>query len=440
MLYKPRVFISHSAKETEAKTLCRAIATGLEAVDFDVLWDANLPSSGAWRGAIDEWIWNCDAAVLVLSMDAVDSKYVAYEAAHLRQRWLHMKPHFALVPVWCPKVNNQVLVQSMGALQIAEIHTNVKLAQWPAPATEASFHIQVQEIVKALEGVREQSQPRHEIEDLLILNLDLGTANDNALAAIANAYQLPPLPPGAKKDRAILLARLLIDSREVLGSPRFERLKNGIPTMMAALESSKDRTPRIVKLVAPFCWVSPDCVARIPALLSKPAGGIRAIAWVRRWPFSERMYLYRTFCTRSKLRIASPSELSGGANQAAFDHILACLGEKVCYDANAKISAVTKRIKKLADSGEPVFLILSADSVDGDLLTLICSTWPDLCVFLYTEKMDEHQLSAKFPTVQIVEPALVEDDETDARIGWGDCMVAAGWTAQQLQNLEEFDS
>lgn len=421
-------------------TLCKAIATGLGAVDFDVLWDANLPTGESWRGAIDEWIWNCDAAVLVLSKDAVDSPYVTYEATHLRQRWLHMKPRFALIPVWCSGVDEQVLVKRMGTLQIAEIHTNVKLAAWPVQGAEAAFDSQVQEIIQALEGVRQQAQPRHEIEDLLILDLDLGTANDNALAAIANAYQLPPLPPGAKKDRAILLARMLIDSKEALGYARFQRLKSGIPAMMAALESSKDRAPRIVKLVAPFCWVSPDCVARLPKLLSQPAGGIRAIGWVRRWQFSERMYLYRTFCTRSKLRIASPSELSGGSSQAAFDHILACLGEKVCHDATAKVNGVTKRIKKLADSGEPVFLILPADSIHDELLTLICSTWPDLCVFLYTEKMDEQQLVSKFPTVQVVQPPLVEDDEEDARIGWGDCMVAAGWTAQQLQNIEEFDS
>lgn len=321
LLYKPRVFISHSAEETEASKLCEAFAKSLRPGGFDVLWDANIPTSEAWRAAIDEWIWNCDAAVLVLSKDAVVSKYVTYEATLLRQRWLHMKPRFALVPVWCPGINNQVLVQNMGTLQIAEIHTNVKLASWPSPPDEESFAGTVQEIVNALEGVCEQAQPRHEIKDWVIKELFHGT-DDNGLADIANAYQLPPLPPGAKKDRAILLARLLIDSSESLGSARFDRLKSGIPAMMAALESSKDRAPKIVKLVAPFCWVPADCVARIPALLSQPSGGIRAIAWVRRWPFSERMYLYRTFCARSKLRIVSPSELSGGGNQAAFDHIL----------------------------------------------------------------------------------------------------------------------
>jgi hypothetical protein len=440
LLYKPRVFISHSAKEKPAQILCEAIAKGLAAADFDVLWDKELPDSAPWRGAVDEWIWNCDAAVLVLSEHAVNSKYVAYEATHLRQRWLHMKPNFVLLPIWCPGVNEQVLVQCMGAVQIAEIHTNVKLAAWPDEKDEAAYNSQAQQVVEKLAAVRQQSQPRHEIEELLILNLDAGTPNDAALEKIATAYGLPPLSPGAKKDRAFLLARLLLDSKECLGSDRFDRLKSGIPKMMAVLESADDRTPRIVKLVAPFCWVSPDRVARIPFLLSNPVGGVRAIAWVRRWPLSEHMYLYRAFCSRTKVHVVSPSDLSGGANQATFDHVLVCLAGKVCYDPNASAAAVAKRIKKLSQSGERVFLNLHADVVANELLTQVCLSWPDLCVFLHSSKLNAQQLSVQFPAAHVIEPALTEDEETDARIGWGDCIVAAGWKAERSQIVEEFES
>jgi hypothetical protein len=89
MAYRPRVFISHSAKEPEAKALCGAIAKGLDPADFEVLWDKNLQTSQTWRAVIDEWIWRCDAAILVLSKAATESRYVAYEAALLRQRWKH---------------------------------------------------------------------------------------------------------------------------------------------------------------------------------------------------------------------------------------------------------------------------------------------------------------------------------------------------------------
>src|SRR5262245_53749405 len=113
LLYKPRVFISHSAKEPDTRKLCESIVAGLRAADFEVLWDADIPTAAKWRGAIDEWIWNCDAAILVLSQHAIESKYVAYEATLLRQRWLHMKPRFLLFPVWCPGVGNELLVKNM---------------------------------------------------------------------------------------------------------------------------------------------------------------------------------------------------------------------------------------------------------------------------------------------------------------------------------------
>src|SRR5262245_26163414 len=105
MLYQPKVFISHSAKESEAAALCHTLAVRLAQDGFEVLWDSNLQTSQAWRAVIDEWIWRCDAAVLVLSESATQSRYLAYEAALLRQRWRY---RFPLIPVWCPGVTETV--------------------------------------------------------------------------------------------------------------------------------------------------------------------------------------------------------------------------------------------------------------------------------------------------------------------------------------------
>jgi hypothetical protein len=331
----------------------------------------------------------------------------------------------------------------MGALQFHEIHTNVKLLPpWPLKATtdSAAFDDTVRQVETALEIVRGQGRPRHEIEDLLIKELNLGTANELALATIADAYQLPSLPAGAKQDRANLLARLLLDPVGKLGEMRFQRLKKGIPTMMTAVESARDRVPRIIKLVAPFCWVPPESAGRIPAFFSQPSSVIRAIAWMRNWRFSERMYLYRAYCTRSKLNIANASDLSGGGSQAILEHITACLAQKVCNNPAAGAASVAKRIQKLASYGEPVFLILPADGIDASVAVTVCNTWKELCVFLYSDQMNEQQLSAQFPGIQLIEPSLSADDEDDARAGWGGCMAAAGWSRDHYENLEEFDS
>jgi hypothetical protein len=342
-----------------------------------------------------------------------------------------------LIPVWCPGVDNQKLVQSMGALQIAEIHTNVKIAAWPSLQSSNPFQPQIAEILTLLNGVMQEAQPRHEIEKLLIANLEQG-ASDSALEKIAKDYQLAALPAGAQADRAVLLARLFLDFGEKLGDDRFQRLRSGIPMMAATLKDYKERVPEIIRLVAPFCWVSPDSVIPIPAIMAQPTKGIRAIAWVRRWPFSERMYLFRALCTQSKLRFASPSALTSGASGAIFDHIVACLADKVCNDPEADQAAVNKRITKRAADGESVFLILATEGIDNTILMQVCTAFPNLCVFLHTDTMTEQELLEQFPSVQIVEPFLSKELESDARAGWGDCMKDAGLSSVRAANLEEF--
>jgi hypothetical protein len=60
-------------------------------------------------------------------------------------------------------------------------------------------------------------------------------------------------------------------------------------------------------------------------------------------------------------------------------------------------------------------------------------------VFLPSDQMDEQQLSAQFPGVQLIEPSLSFDDEaTPPRMG--SCMAAVGWNHDHHENLEEFDS
>lgn len=273
MLYRPRVLISHSAKEPEAQSLCCAIADQLDRAAFDVLWDKNLQPSDAWRSVIDEWIWRCDAAVLVLSPAAVESGYVAYEAALLRQRWKNSAGQFLLIPVWCPGVTKEVLTGRMGALQLGEI-TNLQLAAWPPGATSAPspFDDVCQQTISRLATLQTRLQARHDVEDLLIKQLNLGTPNEEALREIAVEYRLAPIPNGAKKDLATALARHILDFGVPPGPERFRALACGIDTMMAAMSDASDRVPKIVNLVAPFCWVSPAGAVRVAVLSSLPPG------------------------------------------------------------------------------------------------------------------------------------------------------------------------
>jgi hypothetical protein len=414
MLYVPKVFISHSAKEPEARQLCQSVADHLAGAGFRVLWDADLQTSQPWRAVIDEWIWRCDTAVLVLSEAATMSRYVAYEAALLRQRW---RNQFLLVPVWCPGVTEQMLIDRMGALQIAEIQTNVKLPSWPA-----AFDDVAGQVLAAVTPVLTSLQARHDVEERLISELNFGTVSEAALNAIAAKYGLPPFPAGTKQDVAATLTRRLLDSSEPLGEDRFSFLASGLGVMKTAVNDAA-RVPRIVNLVAPFCWVQPDTALGVTLLSTLPPGQSRAVAWARSWRFSERMYLYRGFCTRDrmKLLIASVSDTAGGQPAKIRDHIRSVLAWEVWRNRTETALRVAARITYLAKKGVPVFLLLPAHAVDAAVLKETQTQWPELCVFLFGD--DEREIRERFPDVTIL--PLTPDLEDAARIGWGDCMAEA---------------
>ncbi len=437
MSHRPRVFISHSAKEQETQTLCRAISSYLDTDEFEVLWDqVNLETSAAWRPAIDEWIWRCDAAVLVISRAATDSRYVAYEAALLRQRWKHMAGQFLIIPIWCPGVDETLLTARMGALQLSEIQTKLKLVEWPANAASdpAAFDSVCQQASNLLTGLKSKLQARHNAEDLLIKELNLGTPSEEALIEIAADFNMPPMPSGAKKDLATALARRILDFDAALGPERFQAILAAIDTMNAAMSDAGDRVPRIINLVAPFCWVYPSAAVRLTALSALPPTETRVVAWKRSWSLSERMYLYRGYCTRSstKIRIASVSDTAGGKSASILAHIQSVLSQEVCRQpaGDAQLAA---KIKDLARQGVPVYLLVPVRAVDATILAEVSKRWPEVCMFLFGEELDEVQLREQFPGVEFVDPAPALQDETNARTGWGDCMIAAGIPYESLE-------
>jgi hypothetical protein len=439
MSYRPRIFISHSAKEPEAKSLCRAIADELIRGEFDVLWDQNLQTSQAWRSVVDEWIWRCDGAVLVLSQAATESRYFAYEAALLRQRWKNAAGQFLLIPIWCPGVTHAILTDRMGALQLSEIQTNIRLDGWPLDAPNA-FNDVCRQAVARLTTLQASIQARHDVEDLLIKQLNHGTPNEEALREIATQYNLAPMPTGSKKDLAATLARHILDFAVPLGPKRFEVLVSGIDTMMAAISDARDRVPRIVNLVAPFCWVSPASAIRVAALSALPPGQVRAIAWKRSWLLSERMYVYRGYCTRSKakLKIANASDGAGGTAASILEHIRSVLAREVCHDQGASEIGLASKIRDLAKQSVPVFLILPARAAVAGILSEVFGRWPDICVFLFGEELDVMEVNNQFPGVELVDPPLSGEDESAARTGWGECMDAAGIPYSDLESGAAF--
>lgn len=96
------IFISHSAKTDAAKTLLHGLSKLLNKHGHRVLLDQDGLSPGKnWYNILNWWMNNCDTALVLLSKDALKSKFVAYEVSILTYR-LRTNPKFRLFPILVP--------------------------------------------------------------------------------------------------------------------------------------------------------------------------------------------------------------------------------------------------------------------------------------------------------------------------------------------------
>jgi hypothetical protein len=94
-----RLFISHSSHAEGASERLCAVVDALGKRGFNVMVDKDVIRSGdVWRERINAMLVECDAAVILLTQDALGSAWVLKEATILK--WRHDRnERFALVPV-----------------------------------------------------------------------------------------------------------------------------------------------------------------------------------------------------------------------------------------------------------------------------------------------------------------------------------------------------
>src|ERR1700749_2291423 len=111
-IYKPIVFISHSAKDPLARDLLTRIYDALNSEDEVLLDRKGLEPNNEWRKELQTWLGLCQGAVLLLSEDAINnSKWVKKEATIISYR-REMDNKFILVSVLIPPVTGDTLKHS----------------------------------------------------------------------------------------------------------------------------------------------------------------------------------------------------------------------------------------------------------------------------------------------------------------------------------------
>jgi hypothetical protein len=105
------VFVSHSSHAPDALDRLEVLVKGLRGGKngFEVLFDKEQITEGArWREAINAMLAECDAAVILVTPDALQSPWVLKEATILRWRY-DRDPKFPLFPVVSANVDRAEL-------------------------------------------------------------------------------------------------------------------------------------------------------------------------------------------------------------------------------------------------------------------------------------------------------------------------------------------
>lgn len=296
-----RVFLSHSTKEELPQRVRDRIAEELRAGGYRVLLDKDgLRLGEGWRNALELWIGSCDAAVVLLSEQALTSPFVAHEVSVLsyRQRF-QQDPSFVLIPVLIAPVSHAAVDASpLGASFLTALEP-VRIAAAPgtAPRDERVLDLEegVATVLARLDEAALSDGPLEEkLEELTAL---LETVPDYLLRREAGRlrvhFEETWLPSGGGETRRLgrqlacaLLGAPLSEAKESLFTIRqYLRPLPGKPASAPASQA--------VDLVA-SSWVSNRSAEEIRSGLD---GGATAFCADCSRPLTAQMYVARA-CTQ----------------------------------------------------------------------------------------------------------------------------------------------
>lgn len=431
--YMPKVFISHSAKDATARRLLNVLYDELKAHGFEPLADRDMKPSEGWRARIDGWVGECDAAVIIISQDALESRYVLYEAANLRYRMKAYHSSFILIPILLPDVSPESLRAKMDPIQLYEVQS-ISLAS-KGTDEDAAVAAAVREALETLGRLPERAF-RHELEEDLVASLSSKHFDNGDREAMWGMVSLGGPSGLVEKDQAFALARALLDMDVPRGEQRLKKLKQVARQLVSIIAID---TRRIINIITPFSWVDPAAALQLP-LVAFGENPTRAVALRPSWDLSVLMYLRRG-CCRSKVHWV---EISGSWGEGLLNdlrNIRRCLGLEICYDNSdtTTIKKINKRLDNMMEQGDAVFLLIHARPIDSKLVCMLHRLWPQLTVFLYDSVLTREELIEwGLEHVVFLEPPPDPDEEEQARLAWSDMMYLTGMTPEELAAGEGF--
>lgn len=250
-----RIFLSHCGFEGDVAAVLEEIIDALPCADFKIMLDRTALDPGApLKETIDDWLWNCDAAVVVVDARALDfeqNPWVFTEANRLQDR----RESIEVIPLFVDGKSAADVKNKTWEPVGLNLPLGVEMAR---SETAAAAAVRVIEVLKdkTLRRVR-TSGTLHQLAYVL------GQFDaDNLRRAAA--------PLKDKREWSAQRLKYEIADR-MLDAPDYDVV---IAVFAALARDSLDLAEEALYLVLPFTWVDKTAAAAIPAAIraGRPVG------------------------------------------------------------------------------------------------------------------------------------------------------------------------
>lgn len=397
---KPLIFISHSAKDPQAKLVLRKLYRELSK-DYEVLLDRErLKSNDVWRRELHTWMKLCHGAVILFSEDAVKhSPWVKREATILGYR-REDDEDFVLVPVLLPPiVPDDLEGGDFAPLALTAI-------QALASDSPEEITAKVSDVLEPLKDAVGNESPLQRVEDVVTSILEeLEAGGKDPKPLFDAAARLGKRLKWGRRRYARQLARELL-------SAEWEKTSEALVSLAPHFRE-RDSAIRLLDYLKPF-WVDPDAITELPRIGRLPRGRRAVCVNGVEYPFTAECYLSRAcgvvneWISIKLTQQKGYEELPDARMQLFEEEVARQVAPQVGYEEGETVPV--EEIKEELDAYEAAkrkpFFIIVPEEFDDETVDALRVRFDSFSFFLFggDPVADEHDLETRH--IMLLEPKL----------------------------------
>lgn len=380
--YAPRVLICHDVIGGFPEIVLARIKAALVSRGWRIFEDAYRERQDEfWKPVTDEWIWQCDAVIVLSCQDSHRLSHVPFGQSIFNYRLLHHGGDFKAV--------NIVFSHNCDKVQLPEITENggytFSTCIVPKVAENSNGDQDLSKFVRdVLSKLGTGKRIGHELEGHLTTAWK-AIPEDDRLDVTERVFFTGGKFFGERTELANVCARAMIEMSVLPGEKRVHLLEHYMHKIHTKFGSKMIEEKIILDCSFPFSWVDPKIAAKfldVTAGLTKYKG----VIWGARrktYPMeAEKSFLRRVFCQKEPL-IVEVSNLHGGRIEAFLEEVREGMRRDIFRGQDLDEDTMRTRITSYPKLGKYVYLSMAFDTMDDALLNVLFERWPGVIPFFH---------------------------------------------------------